>query len=500
MITHGIICTFTAIMLSGSPPVRMVNPPSPRRTAPSRQVTVSTAVEQPAARARGNTADTAVAHPARQGTADTAVAPSAREGTVGAAVTPSADRRALRRTPVVDVFERTRDAVVNIQATQQVERVIPFGDFFGGDNTERYTATALGSGFVIHPDGYVVTNAHVVSHANVKVIFADKSEYDAEKIAIDERHDLAVLKIRAQRTFPALVLGRSDDLMIGETVIAIGNPLGYEHTVTTGIVSATNRKLNTGEDVSYDHLIQTDASINRGNSGGPLLNILGELIGINTAIRGDAQNIGFAIPVDTLRQLLPEMLSAERSRRFQVGLRLQWRDRTYVTESTGPAAAAGIQAGDELVGVNGKPVRQDVDYYIQRLEVRPTDPISLELSRNGRRYSARVQPEIIPSPDGAKLLRQKFGMAVRVLTAQESQDARLRGGLVITSVEPGGPADRAGMRRGHIIAQIGKYVPSDLDDAGKLLENVASGDKVLFRVYENHPRFIRVLEGYLVSR
>lgn len=414
---------------------------------------------------------------------------------------PVATGRALRRTPIVDVFERTRDAVVSIQATQEVERVLPFGDIFGRGRTQRYQTTAIGSGFFIHPYGYVVTNAHVVAEAaGVKIIFADKTEYDADKVAVDERHDLAVLRVRANRSFPAITLGRSDDLLIGETVIAIGNPLGYDHTVTAGIVSATNRTLEGGENVSYTGLIQTDASINRGNSGGPLLNVLGELIGINTAIRGDAQNIGFAIPVDTLRRLLPEMLSIERIRRMQVGLRLHWRDRTYVTEAYGPAAAAGIEAGDELVGINGTPVRQDLDYYIHLLHRRPTDPLTLELVRNGKRYSVRVQPRALPAPDGARLLSEKFGISARPLTEEEAAELRLRGGLVITGVAPGSPAQEAGLVRGHIIAQIGKYFPSDLEDAGKLLENVRRGEKVFFRVWENHPRFVRVLEGYLTAR
>ncbi|MEP0841363.1 MAG: trypsin-like peptidase domain-containing protein [Phycisphaerae bacterium] len=414
--------------------------------------------------------------------------------------------RAIRRTPVVEVFERTRDAVVNIQATQTVERVIPFSpfdDFFFGDlggRTQQFTTTSLGSGFVIHPDGYVVTNAHVVSHSGVKVTFADKTEYDADRVAVDERHDLAVLKIRAQRVFPAVTLGRSDDLMIGETVIAIGNPLGYEHTVTAGIISATNRTLEVTREVSYTGLIQTDASINRGNSGGPLLNVLGELIGINTAIRGDAQNIGFAIPVDTLRTLLPEMLSIERTRRLQVGLRLRWADRLYVAESYGPAAAAGVRAGDELVSVNNVPMRQDVDYYIYLWRIRPKDRLTFELRRGGRHVTAVVTPATIPNPDGARLLREKFGLSVRPLTSQEARELRLNAGLAITAVEPESPADRAGLVRGLVIVQIGKFFPTDVDDVGKLLENVAAGDKVLIRVWEPRGSLIRVLEGYLVAR
>ncbi|MBI4580566.1 MAG: trypsin-like peptidase domain-containing protein, partial [Planctomycetes bacterium] len=187
---------------------------------------------------------------------------------------PSSASQRARRTPIVDVFERTKDAVVNIAATQIVERRVrfsPFDELFDprlfGDRTQRYKQTSLGSGAVIHPEGYVITNAHVVARAaELKIIFANKTEHAAEAVSVDEQHDLAVLKIKDKGPFPAVILGRSNDLMIGETVIAIGNPLGYEHTVTTGIVSALNRELPVGNDVVYRDLIQTDASINRGNS------------------------------------------------------------------------------------------------------------------------------------------------------------------------------------------------------------------------------------------
>jgi serine protease Do len=415
--------------------------------------------------------------------------------------------RDLRRTPVVDVFERTRDAVVSIAATQVVERTVPqsmFDEMFGFPSrgrTRRYETTSLGSGFVIHPDGYVVTNAHVIVRAAAqKVIFADHKEYEAERVAIDEKHDLAVLKVKADKPLPAITLGRSDDLMIGETVVAIGNPLGYDHTVTTGIVSAVNRKLEFGGEVSYEGLIQTDASINRGNSGGPLLNVLGELIGINTAIRGDAQNIGFAIPVDSLRKLLPEMLSIERMKRLEVGMRLGWRNRVYVSAVYGPAAAAGIQAGDVVESINGVSVKQDLDYYIYLLRIRPGDRLSMQCVRDGRRFTATIVPKTIPIPDGGRLLREKFGLSVKLLTRSQAQEFSLPGGLIITDVEPGSPAARAGFVAGLIVVQIGNYFPADLDEVGKLLEDVGSGDKMLFRVWQTHPQIIRVLEGYLIAR
>ena len=422
--------------------------------------------------------------------------------------TSSTSSRALRRTPVVEVFEKTRDSVVNIAATQVVEVRDSFGwmqEFFdqpgAGRQPRRYERTSLGSGFIIHPDGYVVTNAHVAARAaKLRVICADHSEHEADPVAIDEKHDLAILKVKSSGKFPAIKLGRSDDIMTGETAIAIGDPLGYEHTVTAGIVSATNRKLTFDNGTTYDGLIQTDTSINPGNSGGPLLNVLGEVIGINTAIRGDAQNIGFAIPVDVLRKTLPEMLSSEHRKRLQIGLRLTWRGRVQVVEAVGPAAAAGVEPGDELVSIDGKPVHQDIDFYIHLLSVERNSRLTVGLKRGGKSLTATITPKPIPIPDGAVLLRQKFGLGVRLLTPEQARKLDIDGRLFITEVERGSPADRAGFEPGLIIFQIGKYFPSDLEEVGLLLENVKRGDQLTFKVYDVQQMFIRVLAGSLAAR
>jgi serine protease Do len=418
-----------------------------------------------------------------------------------------ADAQNLRRTPVVDVFEDTRDAVVNIAATQVVEiqnRPSWFDHFFdwpGRTQPRRYERTHLGSGFILHRNGYVVTNAHVAARAAaLRIIFSNGSEYEAEPVAVDEKHDLAVLKIQGNGTFPSLPLGRSDDLMIGETVIAIGNPLGYQHTVTTGIVSATDRTLNFRGDVVYDGLIQTDASINPGNSGGPLLNVLGELIGINTAIRGDAQNIGFAIPVNTLRKLLPEILSIERRKRLDVGLRLTWRGEPRVVEATGPAATAGIEPGDEVLSLNDNPIGSDVDFYIYLFDIEAGDRLSLGVRRDGSERTFTFRPARIPIPDGAQLLREKFGLTVRVLSESQARQLDVEGRLLITAVESGSPAARAGFVPGLIIFQLGRHFPSDLDDVGLLLEHVKAGDSVSFRVYQVDQSFIRALTATLPAR
>ena len=226
---------------------------------------------------------------------------------------------ASRRGPVVVAVEKASPAVVSIFSSQEVERQPnpfsgnPFFEDFFRDFFEslpdRRTERSLGSGVVIRPDGYILTNEHVVLQSGkIQIQLANERKLNARLVGADSDSDLAVLKVDDAKSLSHLPLGTSEDLLIGETVIAIGNPFGLSHTVTTGVVSAVNRSLNTGERTYYD-FIQTDASINPGNSGGPLLNIKGELIGINTAIYGKAQGIGFAIPISRAKRIVEELIS-----------------------------------------------------------------------------------------------------------------------------------------------------------------------------------------------
>ena len=402
----------------------------------------------------------------------------------------------LRRTPVVEVFEKAAGAVVNIACTQAVEReqgaTELFDSFFDfrsplAPQRRHYAFTSVGSGFVVNPDGYVVTNAHVVMKAvDQRVIFVDGSEYKAQPVAIDSTSDLSVLKIQADRPLQALSLGRSDDLMIGETVISIGNPLGYHHTLTTGVVSALDRTLEFPGGVEYRGLIQTDAGINPGNSGGPLLNILGELIGVTTAIRGDAQNIGFAIPVDTLRDTLPRMLSLERLKRVKVGFHLGGSQTGRVTEvdPASPAARSGISKGDRLVRVDGRPLERDTDLCFHLLGKAAGSELVLEIERAGRIIPVSLTLEAIPIPNGAKLARQIFGLEIVPLKSDLCSALGLEGGLFIESVEAGSPAHRAGIDSGMIIVAMAGDCPRDLDQVGLLLEKVKSGDAIPLYVWD----------------
>lgn len=402
----------------------------------------------------------------------------------------------LRRTPVVRVFEKAGEAVVNISCIQVVERDPGLEDLFDHffdwrfrmqPRQRTYEITSVGSGFVVHPDGYVVTNAHVVMKTvDQRVIFADGAEYKAKPVAIESKSDLAVLKIDADRPLPALALGRSDDLMIGESVVAIGNPLGYHHTLTTGVISALERTLKFPHGVEYSHLIQTDASINPGNSGGPLLNILGDLIGVNSAIRGDAQNIGFAIPVDTLRRTLPRMISLERLKRVQVGIRVRGRPEVRVVEILigGPAHKAGIRVGDRVLKIDHLPVRDDVEFYFHLLTKHAGDRVHMQVEGESRRSDVVLKLTAIPIPDGTKLAREKFGLWIEPLTPDLARTLQLEGGLIVRNVDPAGAAHHAGIRSGMIIVTVAGDFPRDLDHVGLLLEDVERDDVVVFHIWD----------------
>ncbi|UCC30326.1 MAG: trypsin-like peptidase domain-containing protein [Phycisphaerales bacterium] len=396
-------------------------------------------------------------------------------------------RRELRRTPVVEAYERARDSVVNLSTTQKivVQRwgMNIFGDVFAVP-TER-SAQSVGSGFVIHEDGYIVTNAHVVSAgARLKVTFVDGAACDGRIIARDIGDDLAVIKVDCGKPLEPISMGRSDDLMIGEQTIAIGNPVGLHNTVTAGVISALHRELEVAGRVLYHDVIQTDAGINPGNSGGPLLNILGELIGINMAIRTDARNIGFAIPVDQLREILPDILDSEKLNKVQVGVRVRTTEPPQVTEvrKGSPADLAGVRLGDVIEAIDGLRIDQGVDFYVSMLDRRPGDVVSLGLVRNGRPVEATMTVTATPRPDGKRLALSRLGITiadVKEKAARRFQWKRQGGpGVIVMAVEPGSPAQRIDIRPGDLLVSMGRYWLTDVDHVGTLLVGVGAGDPV----------------------
>ncbi|MEJ2097052.1 MAG: trypsin-like peptidase domain-containing protein, partial [Deltaproteobacteria bacterium] len=298
-----------------------------------------------------------------------------------------------RRTAVVEAIQRVAPAVVNISSEYEIKtRSNPFSgfamdpffdsffkDFFDPGFEQRAKRTSLGSGVIIDGKrGFILTNAHVVTKSeSISVVLKDERAFSAQIVGSDPDSDLAVLKIETKESLPAIAMGRSDDLMIGETVIAIGNPFGFSHTVTTGVVSALNRSVRTDDAVFHD-FIQTDASINPGNSGGPLLNINGELVGINTAIYAKAQGIGFAIPINKAKRIVSDLIQYGEVVLSWTGLILQDLDEQLArylnvpgnkgviikaVERPSPAMEAGVQKEDILLSIEGEAIHSVEAYH-----------------------------------------------------------------------------------------------------------------------------------------
>ncbi len=439
---------------------------------------------------------------------------AAAAGAAGQSTRPSAEGKPRldpsnpRVTPVVLAYRAARPAVVNI-STQRVVTTRwglggadPFEEIFPSPLRRRRTVQSLGSGVIIHPDGYVVTNAHVVRRASritVRLDAADGGEaaaLPAKVISADPAHDLAVVKVDPPEgePLPHLPLGRSDDLMIGEPVIAIGNPMGYASSLSTGVISQVNRTLEFGRDVVYEGLIQTNAPLNPGNSGGPLLNIKGDLIGINTAIRADAQNIGFAIPVDALGEELPMLLDFESLNRVIFGARVLQRNTDEGPElrvalvREGTPAAGRLKVGDRLVALNGKPLRQIPDFTCAMLAVKAGAKVALQCRRDGAPVDVTVKIAAKPKPDGRKLAESLLGLTLRPITGKLARNLRLPTdrGLLVVGVERDSPADRIGVKLKDILFQVGRRYVDDLDDLGMILEDVDGREVLRIGIVRGH--------------
>lgn len=408
-------------------------------------------------------------------------------------------RQEPRVTATVEVVELCRAAVVNVAATHVVtDSASPF-DFF--ETPRERKQSSVGSGSIIHPAGYVLTNAHVIAAATeLTVTMASGKTWPAHVVASLPEEDIAIVKIDLphHELVPALVLGRSDDVMVGESVIAIGNPVGLGHTVTTGIISATQRELAPRPNVKMTGLLQTDAAINPGNSGGPLLNVLGEQIGVNTAIRGDAQNVGFAIGVDRVRALLPRLLAVENRTRAADGARLSLglglaiqivndEEVLVVKEvSAGsPAARARIEKGSVVVGVspassNGEAEGTIVSSLIWLYETEPGEKVQMRLRLpEGSVDVVELSPRARPPPDGLALAKDRLGLVLADLDPATAVRLGLRGGVVVKASE--GPAKQAGIAVGDLVVRLGDYGLRGVQQLS-VLEDLKAGDRVSLRV------------------
>jgi len=392
-----------------------------------------------------------------------------------------------RRTEIVQVVEKVAPAVVNISAEQTLrQRPSMFDDFFFGfeGRPRQRKSQSLGSGAIIDPKGIIVTNDHVVSGAS-KITAMTKAglELECEVVGSDSDNDLAVLRVRKpEGALPALKMGSSADLMIGETIVAIGNPFGLSNTVTAGVVSAKGRSVKGENGQTYTDFIQTDASINPGNSGGPLVNVDGEMVGVATAIIGGAQGIGFAIPVDRAHRIVNDLLRYGEVRAVWIGVRGKtlvtgeenrprgFRVRTVYPNS--PAARAGVHDGDQIVSVDGTPIDSQEAFETQLSTRGPGLPMKIVLrSRQGER-TVTVQGESPPQGIGVQILREDIGIALR----------RATDGYRIASVDRDSLAAQAGLRSGDVLLGINGTAVRGPEDVDHVLQRDFNKTSLLMEV------------------
>ncbi len=415
------------------------------------------------------------------------------------------------------VVKKAAPSVVNISTTKTVTRQIDpfFQDFFGGmfggthpfgfgnSGLQKYKSTALGSGFIIDRDGYIVTNNHVIEGAEEIIIkFQDDREFKAEIIGTDPLTDLALLKIDTKgANITPILLGNSDTAEIGDWVVAIGNPLGLGGTVTAGILSAKGRVLGDGP---YDNFIQTDVSINPGNSGGPLVNMDGEVIGINTAIIQSAQGLGFAVPVNMLKNILPKLKKDGKVYRGWVGIVMQPLDEQLaasfgLSDTKGvliadvtkgePGDKAGLKAGDVIVAVDGRQAQTSRELAGIIGSKSPNERVVLTIIRDGKRQNITVRLGERPSNNqtaanyyNVKPKQRAGDIVVKDIDAQQARKLGISNGVIITSLNEDTQAYKKGLREGHVIVLLNNKSVNNENDFYRIYDKIKKGDLMAVKV------------------
>jgi serine protease Do len=411
--------------------------------------------------------------------------------------------RAGRRDATVRAVERAGPAVANI-ATERVvvERFPPgfdefFREFLGRGSERRVTTRSLGSGILVDPDGYVVTNAHVVQRATkIVATLPDEREFEAQLVSLSPLHDLALLKIDATAPLPFVKMGTSSDLMPGETVIALGNPFGLENTVTRGVISARDRRIRKDGRELEGTFIQTDAAINPGNSGGPLLNLDAELVGVNTAVHAGGQGIGFAIPVDRVRKVITEISSPEEVREIWLGLTVEEKGGAVLVarvEEGGPADKAGLRKDDVIEAASSVRVGSVFEWNKAFLGGGDMAPVRIAVRAPD---GSKRGTQLVPTQSPARLyVERRLGVVARDLTpalAWRSQPPiDVDNGVLVRSLVPNGPAAKIKMSEGDVVTKVGKRAQDprigqaleitrigSVQDLAHALESVAPGTEI----------------------
>jgi serine protease Do len=425
--------------------------------------------------------------------------------------------------------------VVNVHTSKTVMQSFPdlgfpFGDLFGdlfrapfgeperprqAPGPRRFTVPSLGTGFVISDQGLIVTNHHVVEDVEkIEIVFSDGTRSDAEVVGTDPKTDVALIRANAKRAYSPLPLGDSDALLPGDWVMAVGNPFGLDHTVTVGIVSATGRDIGQGP---YDDFIQTDAAINPGNSGGPLMNLAGEVIGINSAINPQANTIGFAVPINMAKEIVPQLEERGRVVRGWLGVTVQpvtpeladsldlpTQEGALVSQITpgSPAEEAGLKRDDVIVRFGERQIRRMRELPRAVAAARPGEDLDVEVVRGGKRETRTVEIAELAEEGGRAAAPARsddrgstaFGFDI----ADVPPELRQRFGLgegegaLITRVDPGGPAESAGLQAGDVIAEVDRSpVAGGLDAEEKLRR---AGEKTLLLVQREEASFFAAVK------
>jgi serine protease Do len=434
---------------------------------------------------------------------------------------------------LADLVDSVAEAVVNISATQTVEdkeadgaqqmpdlpKGTPFDDMFeqffrnhgqNGAAPRPHKSSSLGSGFVIDASGIVITNNHVVGDANdIMVIFTDGRKLKAEVIGKDPKVDVAVLRVKSDKPLKTVKFGDSDKMRVGDGVMAVGNPFGLGETVTAGIVSARNRNIDSGP---YDNFIQTDASINKGNSGGPLFNMAGEVIGINTAIlspSGGSIGIGFATPASSVVPVIAQLEEFHETRRGWLGVRIQNVDDSIAeslglgtargalvagVDDRGPAKPAGLLSGDVIIKFDGKdikesrdlpklvaslPVGKEVDVVIIRKGQEITKSVKLGRLEDGEKAAAATAGDDDATVE-KKAISKAFGMELSALSDETRKTFKIKDGVkgvVVSSIEPNSVAAEKGLQPGDVIEEVNQQAVSAPDEVSKAIDALKKAGK-----------------------
>lgn len=406
-----------------------------------------------------------------------------------------------RRTPVVEAVEKALPSVVNI-GTERIVKVVYRDPFFnfrslaqGGliptdalppPLMREQLKHSLGSGVVVDENGYILTNYHVIEQASkIRVGLEDENTYDAVLLAGDPMNDLALLKITPSKPLSAIKFAEDDDLLLGETVVALGNPFGFSQTVTAGVLSGINREARYRDRVMYRDILQTDAAVNYGSSGGPLVNLDGEMIGLNVQILQDAQNIGFAVPVKRLRAMLSVWMAPRSLRHGWLGFELSATNGVLTVSSVatnGPAETAGVKVGDRIVSLDGAPVADALS--LNRALIDKDQGSSMELRLKNEDGERSVQLTLLPLPirSGDQLAREQLGLVLSTNTPEQAVRAGFEHGLGIEGVLADGPAAATGMKPGLLLTRIDDTEIRSADDVATALQDARPGKVVKLRL------------------